>query len=175
MTKTMRLRYRFRRDAQSGATKPWMLIVLLLVLAPLLTLGFYEGRKAYWDAKVREMCEKDGGIKVYETMKLPPEKLNEWGQPAFRIPSKKDLTASDQYYYEWNVHYYKKGNPELSQDHFKLFRRHDSKLLGEAISYGRGGGDFPSPAHGSSFTCPSNANFTALKARVFQFEQGITK
>ncbi|WP_418647605.1 hypothetical protein ACNQFN_22335 [Thauera butanivorans] len=167
MTKTMRLRYRFCRAAQSGAIKPWMLIVLLLALAPLLTLGFYEGRKAYLDAKVMEMCAKDGGVKVYETVKLPPEKFNEWGQPAFRIPPKKNLRSSDGYYYEWDISYYRKGNPELSRYHFKLFRSQDSKLLGESISYGRGGGDLPSPAHGSSFSCPDDADITALETRVF--------
>lgn len=40
----------------------WIVAVPLgLISLLILVIGFYEGRKAYWDSKVREMCEKDGG------------------------------------------------------------------------------------------------------------------
>ncbi len=37
------------------------------------------GAKIYYDAKVDRLCAVDGGVKVYETVSLPPEKFNEWG------------------------------------------------------------------------------------------------
>jgi hypothetical protein len=36
------------------------------------------------------MCAKDGGIRVYEMVKLPPEKFNEWGQVNFYRPTQKE-------------------------------------------------------------------------------------
>ncbi|MCL2075403.1 MAG: hypothetical protein FWH15_02970 [Betaproteobacteria bacterium] len=37
------------------------------------------GVKLYYDAEVNRLCAIDGGVKVYETVTLPPEKFNEWG------------------------------------------------------------------------------------------------
>lgn len=167
MTKTIRPRRRFHCAAQFGVIKPWMLVVLLLAFAPLLTLGFYEGRKAYWDAKVREMCAKDGGITVYETVKLPAEKFNEWGQPNFYRPAQgKDALGAD-YVFASDIFYYRKGNPQVARHNIKVIRRSDGKLLGESISYGRGGGDFPSPSHGTSFHCPKNYGDIPFLTQMF--------
>jgi hypothetical protein len=35
------------------------------------------GAKIYYDAKAYRLCAIDGGVKVYETVKLPPEKFNQ--------------------------------------------------------------------------------------------------
>src|SRR4051812_37644081 len=32
--------------------------------------GWFPGRQHYWDAKVREMCEKDGGVRIFEKLRL---------------------------------------------------------------------------------------------------------
>ncbi|MBU0501103.1 MAG: hypothetical protein KJ675_07880 [Gammaproteobacteria bacterium] len=39
---------------------------------------FWEvfGKKMYWDAKVREFCAIDGGVRVYETVALPAERFD---------------------------------------------------------------------------------------------------
>ncbi|WP_418647603.1 hypothetical protein ACNQFN_22325 [Thauera butanivorans] len=168
MTKVMRLRHQFRRAAQSGAIKPWMLVVLLLALAPLLTLGFYEGRKAYWDAKVREMCAKDGGIKVYETVRLPPEKFNEWGQPNFFRPDQGEDALGVDYVFKKQAAYYRRGNPEMWRAHIQVIRRIDEKTLGESTSYSRRGGDLPGPVHDSSFGCPEERGDIPLLMRIFK-------
>lgn len=57
--------------------------VLLSLILLLLSVGFYEARKAYWDYQVRELCAKDGGIRFMRRSKLPPEKFNQWGQLNF--------------------------------------------------------------------------------------------
>ncbi|WP_418647613.1 hypothetical protein ACNQFN_22385 [Thauera butanivorans] len=167
MTKTMRPQRRFRRTAQSGAIKPWMLIVLLLALAPLLTLGFYEGRKAYWDAKVREMCAKDGGVKVYETVKLPADRFDQYGNVG--IPNRRYARPTDDYFYELETEYLRSGDPSLVRHVGRIFRRSDNKILGESIRYGRGGGDLPGPWHPSSFSCPEISPATdKLESSIFQ-------
>jgi len=73
----------------------------------------------------------------------------------------------DEYYYESSMSYIEKGNPEMWQLHFKIYRRVDNKLLGEAISYARRGGDIPGPWHDSSFMCPDRADVSDLEKRIF--------
>lgn len=135
----------------------------LILAAVLLLLTGCE--KDHLDAQVREMCAKDGGIKVYETVRLSPEKFDKYG--AVKIPSKQDAKQEDQYYYESRMHHYKSGNPEMWQLHFMLYRRIDNKLIGEAISYARRGGDLPGPWHASSFGCPDDSDISDLKKRIF--------
>lgn len=135
---------------------------LMLAAALLLLTGCEKDRL---DAQVKELCAKDGGIKVYETVKLPPEKFDKYG--VVRIPSRQDAKPEDEYYYEWKVHIYAEGNPSLRRDHFLVIRKSDSKLLGEAISYARRGGDMPGPWHPSSFRCPKDSGNSILHQRVF--------
>lgn len=51
----------FHRMRGVSVLKILLFIPLTLVLILLLALAFFEGRKAYWDYRVREMCAKDGG------------------------------------------------------------------------------------------------------------------
>jgi hypothetical protein len=125
-----------------------------------------NGVKAHYDRQVRELCAKDGGVRVYETVRLPPEKFDEFGD--FRIPIKSSAQETDPYYYEWRIQYYREGNPSIERSHFLIFRRVDKKLLGEAISYARLRGDLPGPWEGgTSFRCPRNSNDSILHRRVF--------
>lgn len=123
------------------------------------------GKKLYWDAKVRKLCAKDGGVKVYETVTLPPEMFDKYG--VARIPSKRKAKPEDEYYYETNQEYYRQENPEIWRLHFGIFRRMDTKLLGEATSYARRGGNIPGPWHASSFGCPDQSDVSDLKKRIF--------
>lgn len=123
--------------------------------------------KALWlDHQVRELCAKDGGIKVYEVVKLPPERFDKWGNVG--IHDKKYAKPTDEYYYESEYHYYQEGNPTLLRSQDKIVRRSDGKVLGESIMYGRGGGDLPGPWHGTSFNCPPiGAPGTNLETAIF--------
>jgi hypothetical protein len=120
-----------------------------ILSAPILVSN---GVKAHYDQQVREMCAKDGGVRVYETVRLPAERFDKWGNVG--IHEKGYAKPTDEYYYESEVHYYREGNPTLLRSRSWVVRRSDSKVLGEAIGYGRGGGDLPGPWHGSSFHCP---------------------
>lgn len=129
--------------------------------------AFWEvaGKKMHYDAQVRELCAQDGGIKIYETVDLPPEKFDKYG--VVKIPSHKDTKPEDEYHYESKIYYYKNGSPEIWQLHFRVFRSLDNKLLGEATSYARRGGDIPGPWHESSFSCPEQSDISDLKKKVF--------
>jgi hypothetical protein len=107
------------------------------------------------DAQVNQLCAQDGGIKVYETVALPATRFNQYGQVNFFRPTQGENSLGPEYLFKRKQTYYRQGNPEMSRVHIQIMRRTDDKLLGELVRYGRGGGDFPSPMHGTSYSCPN--------------------
>ena len=126
------------------------------------------GKKMYWDAKVREWCAKDGGVTVYETIELPAEMFNEWGQPNFYRPTQDENALGDGYVFVEQKKIYRMTSPHVSKRVYTVFRKADHKLLGKSVIYGRGGGDFPGPWHGSSFSCPKHPPILSLFSKIFQ-------
>jgi len=146
-----------------------------------------NGVKWWYDRQVSELCAKDGGVKVYETVRLTSELLGKGGIKVYEkvhgtvrlttnildkvvsiwIPSKRDAKLEDEYYYESFPSQLISGNPEVYRSHEKVYRKLDYKLLGETISYGRIGGELPGPWHGSSYSCPSNTDITNLIKQIF--------
>lgn len=136
-----------------------------ILVAILISTACAHPEKAALDAEVKRLCAIDGGIRVYETVSVPAQLLDSRGN--VRIPAKVDAAASDEYFYERVTHYYRRGNPELSSSRYRIIRRSDSKVLGEATFYARGGGDAPGPWHESTFICPNPANQPSLERAVF--------
>ncbi|AGF79747.1 hypothetical protein UWK_03220 [Desulfocapsa sulfexigens DSM 10523] len=138
--------------------------ILLGVLLSSVWLGgtFWEvaGKKIYWDLKVEKLCAKDGGVKVYETVELPPDLIDKFGR--IKIPDKSKAKPTDNYFYESDLFYYHRNDPQVTRKQTRIVRRIDGKVLGEYVRYGRGGGDLPGLWHGSSFSCfdiTGNSNF----------------
>lgn len=117
------------------------------------------------DAQVKELCAKDGGVKVYVQVKLPSERFDQWGN--VQIPPKEKVRVDDNFYYELNTTYIRKGDPEIWRSHFRVIRKSDSKLLGESVSYSRRGGDPPGPWHASSFECPDINTQSSMSKLIF--------
>ena len=119
----------------------------------LLLLSFAEGcasgpSKSELDAEVRRLCAIDGGIKVYETVKLPANKFNQWGQINFYRPTQGEDALGAEYIFKWDSHYLQQGQPAINpgdismrRDHIQIIRKRDMKILGELVSYQRAGGD----------------------------------
>ncbi len=136
------------------------------------TLGFFAwflwiaiGRNMWLDHQVREMCAKDGGVKVYETVELTPDLLDKFDR--IYIPDKAEAKPSDEYYYDSAIHYYLDGNTKLSRTYHRIVRRSDGKVLGELTRYARAGGGLPGPWHGSSFMCPAPTQGLKFETAVF--------
>lgn len=157
------------------------LIRLLVVASFAAVLWGYSwmmwGEQAQVDKQVRELCAKDGGVKVYETVPLPSDKFNKWGQVNFFKPTQNEDSLGPDYVYKWEVHYYKNGDPAsngsqeivMKRDQIRILRKSDMKLLGQVVMYERGGGDLPGPWMPSSFSCPASqeANEVILMSRIF--------
>lgn len=138
------------RAMESKTSKRLVVIATLACFAWMFWLA--AGEKWWLDYQVRELCAVDGGIKVYEVVKLPPELIGKYG--GVMIPSIVKAKPWDPYYYESKTHYYREGNPQMSRTQYSIIRHSDGKVLGESIRYSRGGGDLPGPWHGSSYMCP---------------------
>ena len=133
---------------------------LIMVAAGLLLAGCEQGRL---DKQVRELCAKDGGIKVYETVKLPPDKFDKWGMVNFYRPTQGENALGPDYQFKEERSYFRRGNPEMWSIHTQIVRRSDGRLLSEAKIYIRRGGDLPGPWHDSSFSCPEPRDVSLIE------------
>ena len=141
---------------------------LLLVAACVLLVSGCE--KWRLDAQVSNLCAKDGGIRVYETVRLPADQFDQWGMVLFFDPTLGEGALGPDYLHRFEVIELKKGSPNLRRVHVSVTRRADQKLLAETVVYERGGGDFPSPMSDSSFACPDlrTSGENALLKAVFR-------
>lgn len=127
------------------------------------------------DAKVRELCAKDGGLHVFETVTLPPDKFNEYGQINFFQPTKRVEALGSAYEFHRAVAPLRKGDdygssPTLERWETSVIRRVDGKILGRVIFYRRwGGGALSGFIHppSDSFTCPKLYGDYELFGRIF--------
>lgn len=136
------------------------------------TIGIYAWflwiaivRNMWLDHQVRELCARDGGVKVYETVELTPDLIDWAGR--ISIPEKTESKPSDKYYREVEYYYYRKGNPDLSRRQSRIVRQSDGKVLGKKISYSRGGGGLLGPWHESGYSCPDPAQGSKFETSIF--------
>ena len=113
-------------------------------------------------------------IRVYETVMLSAEKFDRYGQ--ISIPHKDNIKLGDEYFYQSSTIYLIKGNPELVEYHYEIYRRFDDKSLGEIINYSRRGSGMPGLWHVAAFRCPSetDADFSTSQAQPSILQKLIT-
>ena len=127
------------------------------------------------DEEVKRLCAVDGGIKVYETVRLPSDKFNQWSQVNFYIPGNGENSLGSEYIFKREIQELANAKGHSSHEltalriYYSVIRKSDEKVLGEAISYGRGGGDIPGPWHPSTFHCPPHpeAGNEALFKKIY--------
>jgi hypothetical protein len=99
---------------------------------------------------MEELCRTDGGIRVYEAVKLPPSEFNNLGQPLARhqqaSPHEERLGPDYRYVTRRDILIGKDAHPDKGQGrlvrlYWGIYRRADGKLLGEQVEYQRIGGD----------------------------------
>jgi hypothetical protein len=153
----------------------WLLMIpVVLVVLLILAVGFYEGRKAYWDHRVLEMCAKDGGIFVYERVSIPRAEYELLGgqEGMIPIPHEKNSPKGYPFVSSGNSLLINESNPRVYKSEEMYLRTADKKVLAISIQYSRVGGDFPlSYAHPSSFACPDQKALLAKERTIFLFEE----
>ena len=140
-------------------------IIAGIVLAPIVVLvlgiGGCEARKAYYDWQVRKMCEKDGGVTVYERFPVTSEFFIERGgdRGIISLPNESEERTGIPVFQRMTSLVLKEGSLKVSRHEAQVVRRSDSKILGRLVLYGRSGGDFPFTASSPSYyQCPEENN-----------------
>lgn len=142
---------------------------LLLVVAFVMVLtgcaGYVPRRQAYWDRELIELCEKDGGVTVFETVHISKNKVPGlgWTDGHLGVPPKDLMRGEDVVYSERSETVIRAWNPRVIRGERTVYRRDNGRMVATVVRYSRVGGDFPSPAHPSSFSCPDDLHiFRAL-------------
>ncbi len=142
--------------------------LLLSFVLPFIAACANGPNKTQLTKEVNRLCAVDGGVKIYETVTLPPDKFDKWGQINFYRPTQGENTLGAEYIYQRNRHDYKKENPAESstpkiavkRNHIKIIRKSDMKLLGEVVTYHRTENEPPELLHHSSYQCPDKSKAT---------------
>lgn len=149
------------------------LISLLLLIGVVGSLasctGYTPGAKAYWDARIKELCEKDGGIVVYERVHLTENEIKSLGVVGgiVLVPPEDRASPSAPYVFRKMQTTINVSGPYVARTQTQLVRRSDGKVLGQSIQYWRSGGDFPTGiGEASSFACPEKIEFSS---QIFVF------
>lgn len=128
-----------------------------------LWLFFWPSEKDHLNAQMAELCKKDGGVKVYETVKLPAEMFDESGNLKNRKPIKENghyvVHIGNEYVLFDEVQVIKDGNLDkhegrLDRIHTVISKVSDNKVIGESVAYLRAGGDRWSAGMHSQDICP---------------------
>jgi hypothetical protein len=146
-------------------------VFLLAAVIATSWLAGCERAKTRLDREVDRLCAIDGGVKVFETVEVPPEYLPDRGEI---FPQYANRPFEERYGPEYQLKtatkYLIDGNPSLRRHEAYLIRKSDSKVLGQSVAYSRVGGDLPGPAHPSSYGCPPTAQL-GLGRQVFVLKE----
>jgi hypothetical protein len=136
-------------------------------------LGYVPGRQSYWDAKVKEMCDKDGGVTIYEKLRVSNADVELLGKVdgKFSVPIKQLAPANaPAYAVQKRTLLGGEGSVHIGRLESTIIRGSDQKILARWVIYSRTGGDFPSPAHASTFSCPDLKTITSELQSLFIVE-----
>jgi len=116
------------------------------------------------DARIDNLCKKDGGVVVYEKVKAPPEYLTQDGQVALD-----DLTRlkDREFYVEVGSITIQPGSPEIRRIESTLRRRSDQKVLGKSVYYMRPSDDIPNLLWHRTHRCPEQGSIVPLVRAAF--------
>jgi hypothetical protein len=158
--------------------------LIYVVTAAILT-SLVGCEKYALDRQMEELCKKDGGLKVYETVTLPRSAFDATGyliRQRLTDPSKPltsvSILAGGEYSITSVTTYLAGGEPSfglikqgrLSRYEYIAQRISDKKVLGTEVSYGRIGGEV-SLGHPSSNSCPKPRPNPGLNSAVFKMEK----
>jgi hypothetical protein len=143
-----------------------------VALALMVLAGCGSPQKAELDREVDRLCAIDGGVHIYEVVRLPKEDFGPDGTvfPQYRhLPSNSGRFGS-AYVDRVTSKVLVAGDPSLVRLNISITRRADEKLLGEVVIYGRRGGDGPGLSEPSSYLCPKGPAFD-LEQQVFRSQE----
>lgn len=133
------------------------------------------GAKAYWDAKVKEMCKKDGGVRIYEQIVVTPSQADALPRlGGFLAVLPESVAKSDEPAYSRSRQVQlRPNNPSIIRYEKEIVRRADQGVVAHAVRYGRGGGDAFVLDHPSTFSCPTETQIYEGISKVYRIEGAV--
>ena len=157
-----------------------MSLIKFIALIPVVLIGlvvlvfiYTELNKAYWDYRVKQMCEKDGGVEIFEHIDVTAEefsKLPKLGK-GIGFRSKKFAVPSDIIFSENRDLILHSHFPRVEYSEITIKQLTDKKIIARYITAARVGGDFPSLAHSSSYRCPSSVALGFEIKKIFKIKE----
>ncbi len=145
------------------------LLLVAVVGMALLYFAYCEANKAYWDHNVKQWCERDGGVTIYQKITITTEQAGELGRVAGFIaiaPKVKWRSAVPVYTIDKEI-FIKDGWLKVIKNEREVIRSDNGVAIGKIISYGRGGGDAVAIDHPSSFSCPEIPEYYKEQEKFF--------
>ena len=145
---------------------------------------YLPGRQTYWDYKITSLCENDGGFTVLKPIHISKAAIERgvlprtWpsgqigkGEPTIGFaPKPLAHPEAPVYSVEESENVLREWNPRVTRRQAAV-QRPSGEVVARYVMYGRGGGDFPSFAHPSSFTCPDiHPMFQRFSEKLFVVE-----
>ena len=166
-------------NKQHGVSVIKLISLIPLILIGLVVLAFIFTllNKVYWDYRVKQMCEKDGGVTVYEKVELTQEEYKKHdGENGIisSVPSENTSAALHSLYLsKQSTSILRKAIPEVVRYEFLIYRKRDGKQLGKMVTYYRSGGDFPTIiGHPSGFSCRDIPDFKLnVEQQIFSVKE----
>lgn len=134
-----------------------MIKALIVISLSVIAAGCATPKQALYDAEVDRLCEKDGGVVVYETVAWPASNFDKYGHPRALLHSSPESIYGHEYVTQIERKSIKSGGASVDRLQTSITRRSDGKLLGTSTWYVRAGGDWISGFQPSSHQCPSPA------------------
>jgi hypothetical protein len=154
-------------------------LILAFLLSSVGCAGYVPGAASYWDEKVKAMCEEDGGITVYERVRISKEQIERRVLP-MAADGRLSFTTKELAHPEAPIYSLERvslihdNNPRVRRSEATIVRRIDGVVVGKRVIYTRAGGDFLTGfSEGTSFLCPDPERMTTeLHKKLFTIEGG---
>lgn len=150
-------------------------VALPLIATLIGCAGYVPGRQSYWDAQVKELCAKDGGVQIFEKLRVSEQDLVYLDKldGKVSVPSKDSANPNSVAYSEFKLSpIYSAGSLAIDRAESTIVRRSDQVVIARWVVYKRSGGDIPTGiAHDSSFTCPDLTKIASDLQQLFIVER----
>lgn len=157
-----------------SALKALVVVPVAFLVAGIGWYAFASLRLQYWDGKVRELCAKEGGVKVLQHVALTPAEYASMPRTGGRVAGHAPLELSRPEvptYAQYRQDVIREWNPQVWKMVGTVIRKSDSATVARWVHVNRLGGDPIAIDHPSSFSCPPAEQTSAELETIFVIKE----
>jgi hypothetical protein len=140
--------------------------------------AWMPGYHTYWESRVKEMCEKDGGVRIFEQVRVTREQARALPRVGDHLSVPPDWAAKPEHpvFIRERRLQIRDDDPPIGRNEQSIVRRIDQKVIGVAVSYTWTPVTYPYAfvAHPMKMSCPDLDQIYEGIERVYQLEDGGT-